>query len=95
MIPSLPGFGFSGKPTNIVSQRDTAKLWNTLMTSTLGYWKYLAQEGGFGSIVTSWLAIDFRESVTVIHLNMLALRLMTASQDEDEERWMKKAAQAQ
>ena len=43
VIPSLPGFGFSSKPTRPVGQRTTAKLFDKLMTEVLGYPRYMAQ----------------------------------------------------
>ncbi|MEL6862043.1 MAG: epoxide hydrolase, partial [Pseudomonadota bacterium] len=58
IIPSLPGYGFSGKPATPIGQRTTAKLWNTLMQDVLGYETYLAQGGDWGSLVTSWLGFD-------------------------------------
>lgn len=45
VIPSLPGFGFSSKPSRPIGQRTTARLFNTLMTEVLGYTTYLAQGG--------------------------------------------------
>ncbi|MGH7746937.1 MAG: epoxide hydrolase family protein, partial [Candidatus Dormibacteria bacterium] len=45
VIPSLPGFGFSSKPARPVGQKATAALFDRLMTSVLGYDRYLAQGG--------------------------------------------------
>ena len=53
VIPSLPGFGFSSKPARPFGQRQTARLFNKLMTEVLGYDRYLAQGGDWGSLVTS------------------------------------------
>ena len=58
VVPSLPGFGFSSKPTRPIGQRTTARLFNTLMTEVLGYQTYLAQGGDWGAMVTSWLGRD-------------------------------------
>lgn len=74
VIPSLPGYGFSGKPKRPVGQRETARLFNKLMTETLGYKSYLAQGGDWGSMVTSLLGLDHGASCRGIHLNMAALR---------------------
>lgn len=95
IIPSLPGFGFSGKPQQPISQRETAGLWNRLMTETLGYSRYRAQGGDFGSIVSSWLALDYSEQLIAIHLNMLPLRSMAAPQNDAEGQWMQQAGEAQ
>jgi pimeloyl-ACP methyl ester carboxylesterase len=79
IIPSLPGYGFSGKPASPLGQRATAALWDRLMRETLGYDAYLAQGGDWGGIVTSWLglnhgAIDGKGGCKAIHLNMIGLR---------------------
>ncbi len=94
IIPSLPGYGFSGKPKALLGQRATAKLWNTLMQDILGYDRYLAQGGDWGSIVTSWLGVDHgthdgKGGCNAIHLNMLALRPAVATpESEDELQWL-------
>jgi len=95
IIPSLPGYGFSGKPTQPIGQRETARLWNMLMTEVLGYPHYLAQGGDWGSIVTSWLGVDHRASVRAIHLNMLPFRSTEPPRDEAEAAWMQQAAMNQ
>ncbi|MEM5386424.1 epoxide hydrolase [Paraburkholderia phymatum] len=95
VIPSLPGFGFSGKPPGPIGQRATAALWNELMTTVLGYPQYLAQGGDWGSVVTSWLGLDCAASVRAIHLNMMAFRSHAPSQNEDEQRWMEATQLAQ
>lgn len=89
VIPSLPGFGFSGKPMDLIGQRDTARLWNRLMTEGLGYSNYLAQGGDFGALVTTWLGADHPESVRAIHLNMLCLLQPDAPADEAEAAYLR------
>jgi pimeloyl-ACP methyl ester carboxylesterase len=44
------------------------------MTDVLGCERYVAQGGDWGSIVTSWLALDHPKNLAAIHLNMLGLR---------------------
>lgn len=95
IIPSLPGFGFSGKPPGVFGQRQTAHLWNKLMTQVLGYPRYLAQGGDWGAIITSWLGLDHAESVAAIHLNMLGFRSLTPPRDEAEKEWQRRADLAQ
>ena len=52
VIPSLPGFGFSGQPTSPgVGVERIAALWDQLMLR-LGYERYIAQGGDWGSLVT-------------------------------------------
>ena len=74
VIPSLPGYGFSGKPARPMGQRATAKLFATLMSEVLGYQSYLAQGGDWGSLVTSWLGVDGGPQCRGIHLNMVPFR---------------------
>ncbi|MBL7501728.1 alpha/beta fold hydrolase [Frankia sp. CNm7] len=73
VIPSLPGYGFSGRPTGTgwgVSR--TAAAWATLM-ARLGYDRYAAQGGDWGSAVTTALAAVDREHLVGIHLNFLVV----------------------
>ncbi len=79
VLPSLPGYGFSGKPASPLGQRATAALWDTLMRDRLGYKTYLAQGGDWGSLVTSWLGrnhgtVDGKGGCKAIHLNMMGFR---------------------
>ncbi|HEX2561464.1 epoxide hydrolase family protein [Phenylobacterium sp.] len=87
VVPSLPGFGFSSKPTRPIGQRTTARLFNTLMTDVLGYSSYLAQGGDWGAMVTSWLGREHAASVKAIHLNMLGFRPHGGPQTPDEVAW--------
>jgi pimeloyl-ACP methyl ester carboxylesterase len=72
VIPSLPGYGFSGKPTapgwNPVS---IAKAWATLM-QRLGYTKYVAQGGDWGNAVSEVMALQQPPGLLGIHTNMPA-----------------------
>ncbi len=94
VIPSLPGFGFSGKPSRPLGQRATARLFDKLMTETLGYRRYLAQGGDWGSLVTSWLGFDQPEHVRAIHLNMLGFRPAGGPQTAEETAWMARGGMA-
>lgn len=88
IVPSLPGYGFSGKPLRPLGQRATARLFNGLMTEVLGYTRYLAQGGDWGSMVSSWLAHDHAACVGV-HLNMIGLRpTPSVPQTDDEKAWL-------
>lgn len=73
VIPSLPGFGFSGKPTEPGwNLNRTAKAWATLM-QRLDYPAWFAQGGDLGASVTAELAaLEVAESIGLagIHLNM-------------------------
>lgn len=74
VIPSLPGYGFSGRPDRPLGQRATARLWRRLMVEALGYPRFRAQGGDWGGLVTSWLGFDHGDVVDAIHLNMIGLR---------------------
>lgn len=73
VIPSLPGFGFSGKPTEPGwDLRRTARAWVELM-QRLGYARYVAQGGDLGAGVTEEMAVLPTSGATglaAIHLNM-------------------------
>lgn len=100
IIPSLPGYGFSGKPAAPLGQRATARLWNTLMQDMLGYDTYLAQGGDWGGMVTSWIGfdhgtIDQKGGCKAIHLNMFGLRPTPATpQNDDEVAWLQNSQAA-
>jgi microsomal epoxide hydrolase len=94
VIPSLPGFGFSSKPTRPIGQRTTARLFNALMTEVLGYTTYLAQGGDWGAMVTSWLGRDHGAHARAIHLNMLGFRPHGGPAGEAEVAWATKQAGA-
>jgi len=70
VIPTLPGFGYSGKPTapgwNI---ERIASAWDELMCR-LGYDSYFAQGGDWGSIVTSAIGVQNKGHCRGIHVNM-------------------------
>ncbi|MFO7590537.1 MAG: epoxide hydrolase [Acidimicrobiia bacterium] len=72
VVPSLPGYAFSG-PTHErgLHLGVIARKWARLMAA-LGYDRYLAQGGDWGSFVTSLLALADPEHCVGIHLNMIA-----------------------
>lgn len=70
VMPSLPGYGFSGKPT--VTGWGVEKIgraWGELM-SRLGYDKWFAQGGDWGSVVTTAIGVQQVPGCIGIHLNM-------------------------
>lgn len=70
VCPTLPGFGFSGKPTSTGwNIEKIAGAWNDLM-KRLGYDKYYAQGGDWGSIVTTMIGVQNLGNCKAIHLNM-------------------------
>jgi len=72
VIPSIPGYGFSGKPTapgwNPVR---IAKTWTTLMRN-LGYKKFVAQGGDWGNAITEIMALQAPPELLGISTNMAA-----------------------
>ena len=70
VIPSLPGFGFSGKPTTEGWGPDRiGRAWVRLM-KRLGYDKFLAQGGDWGAIITEVMAAECADNLLGIHTNM-------------------------
>jgi pimeloyl-ACP methyl ester carboxylesterase len=93
VIPSLPGYAFSGKPRQPIGPKTTARLWDGLM-KTLGYDQYLAQGGDWGALVTGQLGLNHADSVRGIHVNLAGLRSAEPAQNAAETEWMAKAGAA-
>ena len=73
IAPSLPGYGFSGHPTaRAMNVPAIADIFNKLMTETLGYQRYAAQGGDWGSAIVSRIGEAFQPHLFGIHLNMVA-----------------------
>ncbi|WP_392838882.1 epoxide hydrolase family protein [Streptomyces sp. LN500] len=70
VIPSMPGYGFSGKPTaKGWDPERIARAWGELM-KRLGYTKYVAQGGDWGAIVTDFMGVQEPVGLVGIHSNM-------------------------
>jgi epoxide hydrolase len=75
VIPSMPGFGFSGKPREAGWHADrVATAYHELMTRHLGYRRFGVQGGDWGSIVGTRMAHLFPESLRALHINMPTAR---------------------
>jgi pimeloyl-ACP methyl ester carboxylesterase len=71
VLPSLPGYGFSGEPSTVGwDPGRVARAWAELM-NRLGYERYVAQGGDVGSAVTDAMAIQAPNGLVGIHLNFL------------------------
>jgi pimeloyl-ACP methyl ester carboxylesterase len=72
VIPSLPGYGFSGKPTAPGwDVPHIARVWATLM-NRLGYTRYVAQGGDWGNAISEVMALQQPPGLLAIHTNMSA-----------------------
>jgi pimeloyl-ACP methyl ester carboxylesterase len=72
VIPSMPGYGFSGRPTSTGWGADRmARTWDVLM-KRLGYTRYVAQGGDWGSVVADAQARQAPAGLLGIHVNMPA-----------------------
>jgi pimeloyl-ACP methyl ester carboxylesterase len=94
VVPSLPGFGFSGRPEGVVGPQSTARLWRRLMTDVLGYERFGAQGGDLGSMVTAYLGCEHEDVVSAIHLNFVPIRPLPDTELSTEERRWKEEADA-
>ncbi|EJP71894.1 MAG: epoxide hydrolase 1 [SAR86 cluster bacterium SAR86A] len=71
ICPSLPGFGFSDKPTEPgMNSKEIAKIQHELVLA-LGYKKYVVQGGDWGATVSKWMAELYPEHCIGIHSNMV------------------------
>ena len=87
IVPSLPGFGFSGRPARPIGPRKMANLFNSLMTDVLGYRNYLAQGGDWGGAISSWLGFEHAPTCQAIHINILTMRHPDGPHGPEEEAW--------
>ena len=72
VIPSMPGYGFSGKPTSTGwGPERMGRAWAELM-KRLGYTRYVAQGGDWGAFVVDQMGLQSPEGLLAIHTNMPA-----------------------
>jgi pimeloyl-ACP methyl ester carboxylesterase len=75
VLPSLPGYGFSGEPTELGWENGRiAGAWAELM-NRLGYTRYVAQGGDVGAAVTDAMGRQAPKELLGIHVNLLALAI--------------------
>ena len=74
VVPSLPGYGFSGKPPRPIGAIAIASMWRRLMVDVLGYTRFGGQGGDWGSPITFQLAHDHADVVAAIHVNLMVFR---------------------
>jgi pimeloyl-ACP methyl ester carboxylesterase len=91
VAPSLPGYGWSGKPNRPIGPRTTAQLFDRLMTETLDFRGYIAQGGDWGSAISGWMGYEGK-GCRAVHMNMLGWVSPGVQPETDEEK--KHAARA-
>src|SRR5687767_4898207 len=73
VIPSMPGYGFSGKPTGTRwGPERIARAWDVLM-KRLGYTRYVAQGGDWGAVVVDMMGVQAPTGLLGIHTNMAGI----------------------
>jgi len=100
VVPDLPGYGFSDKPPETGTIFRVHDLWAKLMTEELGYRRFGAHGGDWGSTVTEQLAHNHPDSVAAIHLTDVPFGHLFQKPDnpspaekkffKDNEKWMQK-----
>lgn len=81
VVPSLPGFGLSGRPSTVGWNRErVADAWVELM-ATLGYDRFIAQGGDWGASVSNQLAIRHPDHLLAVHVNLVSVGPATADLD--------------
>ena len=94
VLPSLPGYGFSGQPTELGWESGrTARAWAELM-HRLGYTRYVAQGGDVGALVTDLMGRQAVEGLVGYHLNLLTAVLAIGDQLPKESEQERAAAAA-
>jgi pimeloyl-ACP methyl ester carboxylesterase len=94
VLPSLPGYGFSGEPTELGWESGRiARAWAELM-KRLGYTRYVAQGGDVGALVTDLMGRQAVEGLVGYHLNLLTAVLAIGDQLPKESEQERAAAKA-
>ena len=94
IVPSLPGTGFSMPlRTTGLGAREIAEMWHELMTEVLGYARYGAGGGDWGSIITGEIGHGFSESLTGVWITLpyipgVDLRALGEDDFAEDEGWM-------
>jgi len=94
VLPSLPGYGFSGEPAELGWDAGrTARAWAELMRR-LGYTRYVAQGGDVGALVTDLMGRQAVEGLVGYHLNLLTAVLAIGDKLPKESKQERAAAEA-
>jgi microsomal epoxide hydrolase len=93
IVPSLPGYGWSGKPKRPIGPRRTAQLFDKLMTDVLRLPNYIAQGGDWGSAISAYMSYEGK-GCRAAHLNMMGwFSPGVVPETEEEKAHAAKAAQ--
>jgi len=98
VIPSLPGYGFSDKPSRDGMTFHVADLFHKLMTQELGYDRFAAHGGDWGGMVTEHLARSYSGSLLGIHMTDVPFYHMFQKPSDTtatEEKYLKKMEEFQ
>ena len=88
IAPSLPGFGFSGRPPRPIGPRRIADLFAALMTGVLGYDGYLAPRAGTGAEPSPpGSGYEHAPACRAIHVNIMTMRHPGGPRGAEEEAW--------
>lgn len=94
IVPSLPGFAFSGRPRAPIGPRRVAELFHHLMTDLFGGERYIVQGGDWGAHTGSWLAHAYPDACLGLHINMMEIQAQDAvPTTETEIAWAKRRAE--
>jgi len=96
VVPALPGFGFSARPSHPIGPRRIATLWDHLLRDTLGYERYIAQGGDWGSMVSAMAGLHHGVArgggCEAIHINMLGSRVEDEIESAEEAEYAERCA---
>ncbi|RZL85802.1 MAG: alpha/beta fold hydrolase [Sphingomonas sp.] len=91
VVPSLPGYAFSGRPVAPIGPKQTAELMHGLMVELFGTRRYLVQGGDWGAAIGGWMAHAHPDAIAGLHLNMVLLQAEDAvPKKPDEIAWAAK-----
>ncbi|MCR2762448.1 epoxide hydrolase 1 [Microbacterium sp. zg.B48] len=94
IVPDMPGYGYSERPTRPLTSPDVADRWSELMT-LLGYDRFVTAGGDIGSGVSRFLALDHPDRVIAVHRMDAGLPFFAGDRSEltqDERDWLDDAA---
>ena len=70
VIPSMPGYGFSSLPQNLMGPVATSRMWRKLMVDVLGYPRFGLQGGDIGCLTSTYAAAESPRTTIGLHLNL-------------------------